>query len=134
MDAAREAAAQARRAEQDLEGSTVTTATVTGVQHAEIIDMVAQDMAGEYRLIMVEDRPWSGSSEQVQQLRDKINTYALFALDGGMVSRYPDSEGKPVRIQLDCRAMPTGATARLVELATLRLAAYRIDFVVSVRG
>ena len=112
----------------------MTTATVAGVQHAEIIDMVAQDMTGEYLLIMVEDRPWTGGAEQVQQLREKINTYALFALDGGMVSRYPGSEGKPVRIQLDCRDVPTGAAARLIDLATLRLAAYRIDFVVSVAG
>jgi hypothetical protein len=110
----------------------MTAATMAGVQHAEIIDMVALDRAGEYVLIMVEDRPWTGAAAQVHQLRDKINTYALFALDGGMVSRYPDSEGKPVRIQLECRTAPTGAIARLIDLATLRLAEYRVEFVVSV--
>lgn len=112
----------------------MTTATAAGIQHAEIIDMVAQDAAGDYVLIMVEDRPWTCSAEQVQQLRDKINTYALFALDGGMVSRYPASEGKPVRIQLDCRGVPAGPIARLIDLATLRLADYRVEFVVSVAG
>jgi hypothetical protein len=110
----------------------MSTATAAGVQHAEIIDLVAQDQAGEYVLIMVEDRPWTGSAEQLQQLRDKINTYAVFALDEGMISRYPQSAGQPVRIQLDCRDIPTGAVARLIDLATLRLATYQIDFTVSV--
>jgi uncharacterized protein (DUF58 family) len=81
---------------------------------------------------MVETRPWRNSPEQVAQLRAKINNYAMFAFDEGLIRAYPEAANKPLRVQLDCVETPTGEAAELVALAAERLGEHRIRFVVNV--
>jgi L-alanine-DL-glutamate epimerase-like enolase superfamily enzyme len=69
----------------------------------------------------------------LQQLRDKINTYAQFAPDEGMVAAYPESAGQPLRFQLDCVSPPTEEVTRLIETARQRLGDYKIRFTVHVQ-
>ncbi len=57
-----------------------------GVREPNVIDLVTYDAAtGEYALIMIEERPWTDSPEQLAQLSEKINNYAMFALDEGLL-------------------------------------------------
>src|SRR5947208_2051617 len=67
-------------------------ATVRGVEHAHIIDIVAHDsQTGETALIMLEPRAWDGSELRLYQLQEKINAYLSFALDGELAEVYPRS-------------------------------------------
>ncbi|WP_146843994.1 DUF6572 domain-containing protein [Cellulomonas composti] len=100
-----------------------------------MIDLVTYDAAtGEYALIMIEERPWTDSPEQLAQLSEKINNYAMFALDEGLLRAYPQSAGHPVRIQLDCTGVPTPRAQEYLDLTTGRLGDYRIRFVVNLLG
>jgi hypothetical protein len=105
----------------------------SGVEHPNVVDVVTHDAAtDEYALIMVETRPWLDSSEQLSQLREKINNYAMFAIDEGLIRAYPEAAGKALRIQLDCTSPPSKEVTEVVELARERLADYKIRFVVNV--
>lgn len=86
----------------------------------------------EYALIMVETRRWQNSPDQIVQLREKIDNYAMFALDEGLIRAYPEAANKSLRVQLDCVEPPTGEAAELVALATERLGEHQIRFLVNV--
>lgn len=106
---------------------------MAGIHDTSVIDLVTHDPASdEYALIMTETRPWTDSPEQLSQLREKINNYAMFAIDEGMTRTYPQAAGKPLRIQLDCADPPSTEAATLIEQARRRLADYKIRFVVNV--
>jgi hypothetical protein len=70
---------------------------------------------------MTEERQWDGSADRVLQLQEKVNNYLSFALDGQMARQYPESAGKPIRLQLDCVAEPDADSARFLELAREKL-------------
>lgn len=106
---------------------------MAGIHDTTVIDLVTHDPASdEYALIMTEARPWTDSPEQLSQLREKINNYAMFAVDEGMTRAYPQAAGKPLRIQLDCASPPSTQAADLIDQARRRLADYKIRLVVNV--
>jgi hypothetical protein len=87
--------------------SETNTTSVRGVEHAHVIDLIADDgKTGEVVLIMLEERPWDGSEQRLFQLQEKINAYLSFALDGEMAEAYPQFDGRKIRLQLDCVGMP----------------------------
>lgn len=63
---------------------------MAGIADPNTIDLVAQDTDGTYLLVMIEDRPWGVVDEQATQLREKINTYAGYVLDGSLAQQYPE--------------------------------------------
>lgn len=105
-----------------------------GLADSGTVDLVAQDAAGTYLVIMVEDRPWGTDPAQPLQLQAKVNAYAGFILDGGLVGHYPETAGHGVSIQLDCIEEPTDDVAAVVEHARLKLHEIGIDFHVNVRN
>ncbi|UKA76159.1 DUF6572 domain-containing protein [Arthrobacter sp. FW306-07-I] len=88
-------------------------------------------MHDEYKLIMVENRPWATAPGQLEQLKEKINNYAMFVLDEGLLRSYPEAAGHPVCIQLDCVNTPTAEVQELIALASERLIDYGIRFAVN---
>jgi hypothetical protein len=50
------------------------------------------------------------------------------------VRQYPDLDGKPVRIQIDCPEQPTEAIATLLEQAAPSLSEFGITVSINVRG
>ena len=103
-----------------------------GVENPRVIDLVTYDpKSGEYALIMTEEREWDGSPDRVLQLQEKVNNYLSFALDGQMARQYPESVGKPIRLQLDCVAEPDAASARLIELVREKLRSEGIRLIVN---
>jgi hypothetical protein len=104
---------------------------VAGVADTNTIDMVARDADGTYLLVMIEDRPWGAVDDQEAQLREKINNYAGYVLDGSLAETYPETAGKPVRIRLDCLEEPRGHFAHIADHAAAQLAAHDIGFQVS---
>ena len=103
-----------------------------GVENPRVIDLVTYDpKSGEYALIMTEGREWDGSADRVLQLQEKVNNYLSFALDGQIAKQYPESVGKPIRLQLDCVAEPDADSARFIELVREKLKLEGIRLIVN---
>lgn len=105
----------------------------SGIEHTDVIDVIAHDPSTDtVTLIMKEPRPWDGSDQQLFQLQEKINTYLSFALDGEMHEEYPQFKGKPVRLQLDCHALPDERTRYFLQQVRDQIAFQEIDLQVRV--
>lgn len=78
-----------------------------GVPNPRIVDLVTIDPErGEVVLKMLEGRRWGTETDQVDQLEEKLNSYFVYVLDGHLANHYPEYEGMPVCIQLDCVEPP----------------------------
>ena len=106
---------------------------MAGIEDSNVVDVVAQDANGEYMVVMVETRPWGSDPNQLEQLKAKINAYASFILDGGLLSTYPETADKTVRVQLDCVTHPTTDVTAIVDRAKTALAEHSVGFAVNVR-
>ena len=107
---------------------------MSGVSDPNTVDVVAQEADGGIVLVMVEDRPWGTDPDQAKQLQDKCNTYAGYVLDGSLVRDYPEAEGVPTRIRLDCVEEPSGHFAHITSHTVEQLAKHDIAFQVNARG
>ncbi|XHF24539.1 hypothetical protein NR792_29845 [Corallococcus exercitus] len=72
-------------------------------------------------MIMVEARAWGAEAAQASQLKEKINAYAGFIMDGSLARQYPETAGQPVDIQLDCCEAPRGEFATILKHAAMQL-------------
>jgi hypothetical protein len=106
---------------------------MAGIEDPNVIDLVAQDANGEYMVVMVETRPWGVSCEQPDQLKQKINAYVGYILDGDLARQYPEAAEKPVRIQLNCAHTPRGEIATITEWAARQLSQHGIGFAVTAK-
>jgi hypothetical protein len=105
-----------------------------GVENARMVDLITRDSATDtVVLVMIERRPW-GVPRQLAQIEEKINRYLGYVLDGFLAQQYPQYEGKPVRIRLDCAEAPHGEAVAFVAAATAAVAAqgHGLAFVVNV--
>ena len=108
---------------------------VRGVEHAHVIDLIADDTkTGEVTLIMLEERPWDGSEFRLFQLQEKINAYLSFALDGEMAEAYPQFANRKLRIQLDCVGMPDPGVVEFLSMVREQIGFQGINFEVRVMG
>jgi hypothetical protein len=106
---------------------------VSGVENPDTVDLVTFDPPGGlYKLIMVETRPWDPSPERLAQLRLKVDNHVAFALEGQLAAKYPESAGKPVRLQLDCGGPPDEESALFIEQLNGRLDRYGLRLDVNV--
>jgi hypothetical protein len=105
---------------------------MAGVHESETIDLVARAADGRYLLVMVETRSWGTDPNQAEQLKAKINTYAQFALDGGLLRHYPETANQPIAIRLDCPATPDKATNTILARAAEHLAQFGIEILINV--
>ena len=104
-------------------------AAVRGVEHAHVIDLVADDSrTGEAVLIMLEPRPWDATEQRLFQLQEKINAYLSFALDGEMAEAYPALANRPLRLQLDCAGMPGADVVGFLSTVREQIAFQGINF------
>lgn len=101
------------------------------IEDPDVVDLVAEcEDQRQVELIIVETRPWEGSGQQADQLVAKLNSYLRFAFDGTLLEKFPEVEGKSLRIQLDC-ASP-GPPDELVETIRSGLEQHNIGFNVNV--
>jgi hypothetical protein len=105
---------------------------VPGLAQTNVVDVVGQDASGQYLVIMVESRTWGAEAAQASQLKEKINTYAGFIMNGTLARQYPETAGQPVDIQLNCCEKPSGDFAAIIEHATAQLQRIGIGFRVNV--
>jgi len=105
---------------------------MAGVEQANVVDVVGQDASGRYLVIMVESRTWGADNAQASQLKEKINAYVGFIMDGSLARSYPETAGQPVDIQLNCVEAPSGQFAAIVEHTAAWLLRFGIGFRVHV--
>lgn len=88
-------------------------AVMTGVQHTDVVDFITHEAKCDaVTLVMVEERSCGSEPDMLLQLRDKVNVYLSYALDGQMAKEYPRMVVKPLRLQLDCKAGDPGDETR----------------------
>lgn len=93
-----------------------------------ILDLVTHDpKSDEYVLYLVEDGPWPTEAGEWRRCLRRIRRRVLGAVDAVVLERfaalYPESRGKPIRIQVDSPSGLPGALRDLIE----RLEAYVHD-------
>lgn len=104
-----------------------------GVQNPSVIDLIASDPKSDsVVLVMTERRPWGASSQQFKQIEEKVNRYMGYALDGFLVEHYPQHEGKPVRIRLDCAEAPHGEAEKFVQAMADAIQQHGLAFALNV--
>jgi hypothetical protein len=75
------------------------------------IDVVTEHPeTGVFAIILVETGPWAPGAEEAELRRIQGRLYACVdvAVDGHLAAKYPNSKGRPVRIQLDTYDIPEG--------------------------
>jgi hypothetical protein len=104
-----------------------------GVHNPAIVDLIELDReTGHVVLAMIERRGWECSPGQFKQIEEKLNRYMGYVLDGHLTSHYPQYEGKPVRIRLDCVHAPAGEAVAFLEAAQRSVREYGLEFLVKV--
>ena len=83
----------------------------TNLKNPEKLDLVTFDSASEeYVLIISAMDVWDDSEAEQALLLQKINNYLNLVIDGGLSEHFPQSKGKPIRIQIDsAAALPPNA-------------------------
>ncbi|MFN8389231.1 MAG: DUF6572 domain-containing protein [Bdellovibrionota bacterium] len=79
--------------------------TQRGVQNPKVIDLI-EPRGDSVVLQMIEDRPWSFSKEQLQQLGEKFDNYLEYVLAGWFLKHYPQYEGKKICFELLTQTSP----------------------------
>jgi hypothetical protein len=97
------------------------------VNDPSVVDLVSLAPDGAVALVMVEPRPWLGR-EQLFDLQEKVNSYASYALDGGLLSDYPHMTGRPIRLELRCPSLPRGQDAEFISGISKSLSAVGLEF------
>jgi hypothetical protein len=103
-----------------------------GVQNATLLDLITVEPgSGRVVLAMIERRPWGASPDQFRQIEEKINRYLGYVLDGFLVQQYPQYEGRPVLIRLDCAEAPHGDAVKFVAAAAHAISAQGLEWAVN---
>jgi hypothetical protein len=103
----------------------------TGISHPSKLDLVTRGDDG-FRLVLVEDR--SLSEDDAAALQEKLNNYLGFAIDGGLLAQYPESQGEKVSIRIDLYAEPVPFILDFVRQYRAAIAPYGVAVELTVNG
>jgi hypothetical protein len=98
-------------------------------QESVCIDLVTEDLvSNEFVLYLVEDGPWPPAATdewpvELKRIQDRVLSAVDCAVGGGLIGPFPDSHGRPVRIQIDS---PNGCPSELADLID-KLSEFLID-------
>jgi hypothetical protein len=104
----------------------------SGVENPNVVDLIEAG-EGTVTLVMNESRGWGGY-EQLRQIEEKINRYLGYVLDGYLVQHYPEHEGEPVTIRLECRDEPAGDVLDFLAEARAAIEGVGVGFEVRTAG
>jgi hypothetical protein len=76
--------------------------TVTVADPFVIDGVLASPDEQTYVILMTEDRPFRDSTEQIDQLVEKINTYASYIESGQLWNDHPRARGKRLEVLMVC--------------------------------
>jgi hypothetical protein len=74
-----------------------------------LVDFVARGSTpDEWRMVLVEEGPWRPPiDDQLRRVQTRLFECVDAALDGQMASKFPESRGKRLVVQLDGYALPS---------------------------
>lgn len=104
---------------------------MAGLQDPEVVDLVAEEANGTALLVIVKEGRWDVDVD-VPALRAKMNTYAQFALDGGLYSHYPHLDRRPITIRLDSSTPLPTAITEVLSIAETKLRPYGITLTTAI--
>jgi hypothetical protein len=104
------------------------------VRDADTIDHITlSEDESTCNLLMVEDRPFTGSSAQNEQIREKMNTYLTFVQTGQLAEQFPELAGKRMAVRLVCHEEPENESViELLKVAAALFARHGADFSIEV--
>ena len=73
---------------------------MAGIRDTNAIDLVVRSKDGDADLVIVEENEWSGSEEQIEFLKKKINSYIFFFKEGQLGEMHPELKNRPTSIIL----------------------------------
>ncbi|GAA4200996.1 DUF6572 domain-containing protein [Actinocatenispora rupis] len=77
------------------------------VRDGDTVDSITRSADGTaVTLLMIEDRAFDGSRQQVEQVVAKVNTYLRFIQTGQIHRELPDTLGRELRVRLVCQQAP----------------------------
>jgi hypothetical protein len=86
------------------------------IDQANVIDLITSDKeSGLITLIISDGLSWE-DEQHLQKLQDKLNSYLAFVQSGDLYKKYPDAQGKRVRIELICRLAPNEMGKEFLQL------------------
>ena len=103
---------------------------MSGIADTTVIDRIELNPDGSVALVMTESREWGSDPLQAEQLKQKVNRYTGYVVEGGLVADYPNLAGAAVSIRLDCVSEPHEEFARIVEVTTAGLGRLGVTFLV----
>lgn len=103
----------------------------SGVAHPDTIDLITRK-GDEFFLCVAEDRAL-GDADAIP-LQEKLNTYLSFALDGGLVERYPEARGRAVTIRVELHGGATPFVGEFLRRYAELLVEHGIQLAVEVAG
>lgn len=93
------------------------------------IDIISKDQGnGAVRLLMIEDREWTLSSEQIEQLEDKVSAYYNFVAAGQLRQAMSSAVGKKCVVELHCQHEPPKQLMQLFPQIAAQFAKQSIVF------
>lgn len=96
-----------------------------GLYDTGVIDLVAEEPDGSALLVIVKEGTWTPGD--IAPLKAKLNTYAQFVLDGGLVSHYPELRDRPAHVRVVSATPPSIAAQEALAVAQARLRPYGIN-------
>jgi hypothetical protein len=78
------------------------------VEQNTVVDFVARtDDPQKWRMVLVEQGPWEGGSEdELRRIQDRLYGCLDAAIDGQLAEQFPETHGKIIVIQMDCYDVP----------------------------
>jgi uncharacterized protein DUF6572 len=78
------------------------------VEQEAVVDAIGVETGSGTVVLTISDHlQWDESNEHLLTLQNKINRYLAFIESGELLKKYPNAEGRPVRIDVVCMYEPT---------------------------
>ena len=94
--------------------------------NGEMVTLFSATRGARISVWMIPETNNAGSIEE------KLNRYMGYVLDGHLTSHYPQYEGRPVRIRLDCVHAPAGEAVAFLNAAQHSVRQYGLEFRVKI--
>ena len=78
-----------------------------GANASFIVDFVARgDSEGQWKLVLVEEGPWKNAEAELRRVQDRLYNCIEAAIDGQIATRFPETSGGFMTIQLHGYNLP----------------------------
>lgn len=81
-----------------------------------VVDFVVMDSPNHWKMILVEEGPWTGPVEDhLRRIQDRMYECVDAVLDGKLADQFPESKGAHISVELECFNVLRAEVEGLVE-------------------